>query len=290
MTVVLVGTFTKSILIEIAERQGYFTEASLEVTEIPVSSSPAQFEMLERGEINLAITSPDNVLAYRYISKNPLGRNLDLRILGAVDRGLGLSLCYAPGINSAPATFGVDVPTSGFAFVGYELMERHGVEYGNYEVITLGSTPKRRIELVAKNVDSTILNAGNEIKAISQGAVKIADVSHIGSYLGTVLSTLGEPTHSVRDFQRIINKVVTEILAGEYSDLIIAIAAKNLDLTMELAELHYRMLLDPIHGLVPKGTVDIDSIQTLINLRNKFLPTSELNHVIDDFDSLVKTI
>ena len=290
MTVVLVGTFTKSILIEIAESQGYFAEASLEVTEISVPSSPAQFEMLERGEINLAITSPDNVLAYKYISKNPLGRNLDLRILGAVDRGLGLSLCYAPSINSSPATFGVDVPTSGFAFVGYELMERHGEEYGSYEIISLGSTPKRRVELVAKNVDSTVLNAGNEIKAISQGAMKIADVSQIGPYLGTVLSTIGEPAYPVRDFQKIINRVVAEILAGEHSDLIITITTKNLALTKNFAELHYQMLLDPIHGLVPNGTVDIAAIQTLITLRNKFLPTSELDHVIDDFDSLVKTI
>ncbi len=290
MVSVSVGTFTKSILIEIAERRGYLTESGITVEEILVPSSPSAFEMLERSEIDVLITSPDNVLAYRYLRQNPLGRKLDARILGAIDHGLGLSLCYAPALDSAPMTFGVDVPTSGFAFVGYELLAQQGIEYGSYSVEALGSTPKRGVALVGSNIDSTILNAGNEIKAISQGSRKIADVSAIGPYIGSVFSTVGAPAKIVVQLQEILNQVITEILSGRHAPLIVEIAKQNLALTDEHAIAHYNIMIDPVHGLVPAGDIDQMSLQTLIDLRNKYLPTNELDEVMADIGALVRTI
>ena len=183
-----IGTFTKSILLEVAENLEYLNQANLEVHELLVPSSPSQFEALERGEIELAITSPDNVLAYRYLSKNPLGRNFDVRILSAIDRGLGLSLCYAPGLSGVPTTFGVDVPTSGFAFLGYSLLQKQGLTPNDYAIVTLGSTPKRSLALIDSHVDSTILNAGNEIKAIAAGANKVGDIGLLGPYIGVSIT------------------------------------------------------------------------------------------------------
>jgi hypothetical protein len=287
MMTISVGTFTKSIVLAVAELAGYFADAGIHVNEILVPSSPAQFEMLENGEIELAITSPDNVLAYRYLSKNPLGHKLDVRILRAVDRGLGLSLCYRPDLIGKPLTFGVDVPNSGFAFVGYELLARLDTQFGNYEVKNLGSTPRRRTALIAGEVDATILNAGNEIKAWSQGAVKISDVSQIGPYLGTVLSTLGKPTEPLLKLEKIISRVIEEILDHKHKDFVISIAMNSLELNEGSAEFHYATMLQPSHGLVSGGIVDKSSINTLIELRNKYLPTPELRNILLDYKALV---
>lgn len=283
-----VGTFTKSILIEVAQSRGYLADSGMKVDEISVPSSPAAFEMLERSEIDALITSPDNVLAYRYLSKNPLGRKLDAIILSAIDRGLGLSLCYAPGVDLAPLTFGVDVPNSGFAFVGYELLSQQGIAYKSYAVENLGSTPKRQVALVGGSIDSTILNAGNEIKAISRGARKIADISAIGPYIGSVLAVVGEPSHSVLALTEIINQVINEILNGEHAPLIIDITKRNLDLTSAQALDHYNTLIDPMPGLVQGGKIDLPSLRTLIDLRNKYLPTNELDGVMADISALVR--
>ena len=285
-----VGTFTKSILIEVARIQGLLSEAEIEVRELPVRSSPAQFEALESGQIDLAFTNPDNVLAYRYLTSNPLHRSLDVRIIAAVDRGLGVSLCYAPELTHPPLTFGVDVPNSGFAFVGYELLAMSGVAYGSYQIVSLGSTPKRRVELTGHRVEATILNAGNELKAISQGALQVADVALVGRYIGTVLATLGKPTSTVIDFQAIINKVISEILAGQHKELIVAAARKNLELDEEFAALHYAAMLSSDHGLVSDGVVDQDSINTIIALRRKYLPSPDLDGIIRDWSALVSTI
>ena len=126
-----VGTFTRSVVLEVARNDGSLAEAGLEVRESSVASSPAQFASLESREYDLAFTSPDNVLAYRFIADNPLGRHLRVQMLAALDRGLGLSLWLSPIVSSLDgvrgSTLGVDVATSGFAFVGYELLARAGV-------------------------------------------------------------------------------------------------------------------------------------------------------------------
>ena len=68
-----IGTFTPSLLIDLARSTGRLDRADLEVTEIPVPSSPAQFRSLEAGEFDVVMTSPDNVLAYRYLRVNHSG-------------------------------------------------------------------------------------------------------------------------------------------------------------------------------------------------------------------------
>src|SRR4029450_588168 len=97
-----VGTFTPSVLLRVARRTGQLADAGLEVTESAVPSSPAQFESLLDGRLHAVLTSPDNVLAYRYSPTNPLGRTADARIVAAVDAGMGLGVYGRGTLRSAP--------------------------------------------------------------------------------------------------------------------------------------------------------------------------------------------
>src|SRR5919107_846736 len=188
------GTFTPSVLLRVARRTGHLAEAGLEVTEAAVPSSPAQFEALLAGELDAVLTSPDNILAYRYSPTNPLGRTADARIVSAVDRGLGLALyAAAEPARLRGGTFGVDVPGSGFAFAMYALAESVGLGRDDYEVVALGSTPKRLQALLRGECVATMLNAGNELHAEAAGYGALAAVSRTCTpYLGTVLAVVGE--------------------------------------------------------------------------------------------------
>src|SRR4051794_15907350 len=169
------GIFSAHIVADWAQEQGVFARHGLAVEQVPVASSPAQFSSLIAGEYDAVLTSPDNVATYVLNDGNPLGRRLDLQILRAVDRGGRLTLVGGPAVERAAdlagRRFGVDVPTSGFAYVGFTLLRRAGLERGeDYEVVPAGSTPKRRRLLMDGAFEATLLNAGHEARAMRAGA------------------------------------------------------------------------------------------------------------------------
>lgn len=279
-----IGTFTRSLLIEVARSTGKFQRASLDVLETSVVSSPAQFRSLEAGEFDLLMTSPDNTLAYRFLSKNPLGRNLDLSVLAAIDRGLGLSLCLSPQLGTVDSvrgqTVGVDVPQSGFAFVAFALLDQHGLGPGDYEVAAIGSTPGRASALIANECAATVLNAGNELRAAGAGCSIVGTVSDLGPYLGTVLAEMktdkADDNEARLRFTEVILATSQEILAGQWESETIEAAMRLLGLSATEAQAHHACLLDPDNGLVNGGIVDRESVATLIGLRTTYMPSPEL--------------
>jgi ABC-type nitrate/sulfonate/bicarbonate transport system substrate-binding protein len=290
-----VGSFTPSLLIDLTRSSGRFAAAGLEVRESPVVSSPAQFASLDAGELDLVMTSPDNVLAYRFLSANPLGKNLPVEIIGGIDRGLGLSLWTGAAVTGIDAvrdgTFAVDVPQSGFAFVAYGLLERAGLAPGDYVLESLGSTPRRAAALIAGECTATVLNAGNELRAEAAGCHLISRVSDIGPYLGTVVAALATADDDLVDARRrfvdALLETSREILAGHRDSDVVESAVRLLDLGENEARAHLACLLDPERGLIPDGLVDEASVSTLIDLRRTYAPTPELDVVAASWPEMV---
>lgn len=272
-----VGSFSPSILLDLARTTGRLEQHGLEVTETPVASSPAQFRSLVDGELDAALTSPDNVIAYRFSTHNPIGTLLDARIVSAVDQGLGLGLYARPGMHAESlrgARVGVDVPTSGFALALYGLLESLGLGRDDVELVTLGSTPRRREALIAGDCDATMLNAGNELVAERAGCALVASVPHVlGPYLGTVLATVGQ-RHL--DGARLLATALVETAAGvvaeRVDDLACAAAAARLSVDQDLAQRYVERLRSRDHGLVIDGVVDPTALRTVVDLRRRYLP------------------
>jgi ABC-type nitrate/sulfonate/bicarbonate transport system substrate-binding protein len=84
------GYFSASPVLAVARARGLFARAGLTIEAEAVASSPAQFRSLRDGDYDLVLTSPDNVAAHR---------QLNVRIIRAVDGGLGLCLLGAPGVR-----------------------------------------------------------------------------------------------------------------------------------------------------------------------------------------------
>jgi ABC-type nitrate/sulfonate/bicarbonate transport system substrate-binding protein len=267
------GSFTPSVLLRVARRTGRLGAAGLDVVEKPVPSSPAQFAALLDGALDAVLTSPDNVLAYRYSAANPLGRTAGVRILSAVDRGMGLALySRATAAELRGATFGVDVPHSGFAFAMYALAESLGLARDDYDVVALGSTPKRLRALLAGECAATMLNAGNELHAEQAGYTALARVADVSSpYLGTVLATLAGSAATDR-LALALTATAAAICGGDLDAEVVAEAGEALGLDPELADRYLLRLRTPADGLVADGLVDPASIRTLVDLRRRFGP------------------
>jgi ABC-type nitrate/sulfonate/bicarbonate transport system substrate-binding protein len=277
-TSLTLGSFTPSVLLRVARGTGALADAGLEVTETPVPSSPGQFSALLDGSLDAVLTSPDNVLAYRYSPTNPLGRTADARIVSAVDRGLGLALyAAAEPAELRGGTFGVDVPGSGFAFAMYALAESVGLGRDDYEVVALGSTPKRLQALLRGECAATMLNAGNELHAEAAGYRALAAVSRTcAPYLGTVLAVVGDATlePAVR-LATALALTAVDIVAGRLDRPTATEAADALGLPGPLAERYLARLKDPAEGLVPDGAVDPAAIRTIVDLRRRYRPETD---------------
>jgi ABC-type nitrate/sulfonate/bicarbonate transport system substrate-binding protein len=277
-TSLTLGSFTPSVLLRVARDTGALAEAGLEVTETPVPSSPGQFSALLDGSLDAVLTSPDNVLAYRYSPTNPLGRTADARIVSAVDRGLGLGLYAASGpADLRGGTFGVDVPGSGFAFAMYALAESVGLGRDDYEVVALGSTPKRLQALLRGECAATMLNAGNELHAEAAGYRALATVSRTcAPYLGTVLAVVGDAQlEPAGRLAAALARTAAGVVAGRLDGPTTAAAADALGLPPPLAERYLARLKDPVDGLVPDGAVDPAAIRTILDLRRRYRPETD---------------
>lgn len=290
-----VGTFTPSLLIDLARSSGELRRAGLDVHESLVPSSPAQFASLEVGEFDVVFTSPDNVIAYHFLSANPLQRRIPLQIICGIDRGLGLSLCASAAITDTEdlrgKVLGVDVPQSGFAFVAYALLDRAGLRPGDYAIEALGSTPRRAEALITGKCAVTILNAGNELRAVGAGCSIVSPVTDLGPYFGTVLATRAGDETSLKEvnlrFADALLETTREIIAGEREADVIEAAVRLLNLTEPDARDHYECLRNPTTGFVASGRIDRASITTLVELRRSFSPTPELGPIIDAIDTFV---
>jgi ABC-type nitrate/sulfonate/bicarbonate transport system substrate-binding protein len=272
--VLRLGFFSPSVVSRWADEHGVFADHGLVVDELPVNSSPQQFSSLLAGEYDVVLTSPDNVATYVLNEGNPLGRRLDLHLLRAVDGGSRLSLVACPGIDRlegvAGRRFGVDVPTSGFAYVAYALLRAVGLEpYRDYEVVTAGATPRRRELLAAGEFDVTLLNAGHEARAVRAGARVLGVVSDVVSpYLGAVLATVaGGRTEPVERFLAAWTEAERAVLDPTAAEDVLALLERQPDTDRSVAEAMYESLIDPVHGLCAGGAIDPAALESVLRLR-----------------------
>jgi hypothetical protein len=235
------------------------------------------------------------VLAYRFLSTNPLGRNLAVEVLAGIDRGLGLSLWLTPSVTDVAdvrgQVVGVDVPQSGFAFVAFALLERAGLQRTDYTVESLGSTPRRAEALAAGTCTATVLNAGNELRAGAAGCHIVSTVADVGPYLGTVMAAMSSDDPEITGPRRRLAEVVIDtahdVAGGGLRNEVLEAARRLLGLEEAQARAHLDCLLDPTHGLIADGHIDEASIDTLINLRRRHSPSPELDVVASTWPEML---
>lgn len=196
--VIRVGQFSESPVLAVARALSFDEKYGIEWETSRVASSPAQFESLRDGELDIVVTSPDNVLLYTSTAENPLGARLDVRLLRAIDRGLGLAMYTSSELTAAGelrgATLGVDVMSSGFALLLLNMLKRLGVDPAEVTFSARGATPLRLKGILDGEIHGSILNAESAVGAEKAGLKKwITSADIHQNYLGTVLAQMAGP-------------------------------------------------------------------------------------------------
>ncbi|MEK9663331.1 MAG: hypothetical protein VW082_01800 [Candidatus Nanopelagicales bacterium] len=268
MTTLHIGQFSRSPVLAAARALNWDTDMDLHLEVGPVPSSPAQFESLRSGAIDVALTSPDNVLLYSGTAKNPLGEQLPVRIHRAIDGGLGLALMSRPDLTTpealGAAPVAVDVLPSGFAILLKELLRQLGLRIEDLDFVEEGATPRRAERLIDGAIGCTILNAESRVRATHQGMRVWAtsmDVSPI--YPGTVLATLADGP-DVMPLLDLWDRTTEWLLDTDISEVSTVLESQ----IPGLGDRDYLALLrDPDVGLARNRAVTADQLRVLADLR-----------------------
>lgn len=269
MKTLRIGRFSRSPVLAAARHWGWDAEYGIALEEVPATSSPAQFEALRDGTIDVALTSPDNVLLYATTDRNPLGERLPLQLRRAVDGGLGLALVSRPEIASTEdlsgALIAVDVLPSGFAMLLKALLSKQGVDPATVAYVEEGGTPRRAERLLDGAIGATILNAESRVRAEHSGMRTWATSSDISpEYPGTVIAVLGD-----RDIQPLLDMWdrATAWLLDSSQELVLDLLSQQ---EPELADPAYVALAtSPETGLRRDPGITLAQLSVLVNLRRE---------------------
>ncbi|GAA1691438.1 hypothetical protein GCM10009792_09270 [Microcella alkalica] len=276
-----IGQFSESPVLAVAAVLGLDERFGVSWTTQRVPSSPAQFASLRDGEMDVAITSPDNVILYATTDRNPLGEQLPVRFLRPIDRGLGLALYTDPGIRALTELegrpLGVDVMNSGFALLLLRMLRDAGLDATTMAFEAIGATPKRLGAVLDGTVVGTILNAETAVRAEESGLTRwLASVDVSDDYLGTVLVTMADRDTEGVDGLLALWQEATDFIssapAARVSELLGASAPA-------LATPAYVALLQSTEfGCVADASVSLEQLRVLADIRTSvgaYAPTDD---------------
>lgn len=275
-----IGVFAQSIPAMAAVSEGFYADYNLTVEYLQVSSSTQQFEYLRDGLYDIVMTSPDNVANYRLNSSNALGATIDQIAFLGLDNAQKLALVTQPGISSpselAGKVIAVDSPSSGFAYVIYEILAQYGLQRDvDYTVLPVGGVYQRYVGLLNGDFDATLLSNGFETRAENAGYPLFDTVSDIADpYLGLVAAAKTSWLNTNRDvalrFSKAYIKGVRWSLDPANRDEAIQLLMTNQGLTQSLAEQFYDLQAAPGVGNIAEAEIDREALYSVLVLRDKY--------------------
>lgn len=168
----------------VAMREGYFAARGLAIDLTFTTGSAAQLTGLARGDYDLIQTAPDNVINF---ATQPAKFGVDPATAPEIAMVLGgsvgpLSVYARPGVTGIKdlrgMVLGVDNPTSGFALVLRNLLQRQGLTLDrDYSFSVAGATHARCDALLAGAIAATILYAPFDLRAAEHGCIQFASSS-----------------------------------------------------------------------------------------------------------------
>ena len=176
----------------------------------------------------------------------------------------------------ASRTLVADVADTGWSFVLYEMLRRHGLKRGDYAVHEAGA-PFRRFEAMRddKTMAAAILNPPFAIHARRAGLKDMgAVVDAIGPYQGTV-------PYVLRSWAREHVETLVAYLAAGIEGLrwaldpankadVVALIRDRLNVPADIAAEIYDVATDPKNGLARDAALDRAGFDTMLRLRAAF--------------------
>ena len=270
MQTLRIGQFSQSPVLLAIQHFNLLPEYQLEISN--VTSSPSQFESLAKNELDIALTSPDNVLLYGTTDKNALKQKIELKMLRSIDKGLKLSLVSNGEIKNISqlqtAIFSIDSITSGFALLLKNMLLNLKLDLDQeINFVQAGSTPKRLLHVLDNNSQATILNAESKIVADKKTLKTWMEVTQVSNnYLGTVICVKAkdESVQHVKDFMSAWKSAVEMILNFNSEQFKEIFTDKESPLATKE---YFELLKDEKHGMTLKNELSVENLIPLVEIR-----------------------
>jgi len=274
----------------VGQDRGFFTEAGIAVEIQDTPNSVTQMTDFSLAKFDIAMTAVDNIVAYvEGQGEAPIGPQPDFAAVMGSDSSF-LSLVASPSISRIEdlrgKTVSVDAATTGYAFVLYEILRRHGLDLdkGDYEVARAGGMVQRWNALREGKHAATLLSAPYNIVAKNAGFtefVKATDV--IGPYQGNVAAVrrtwARENSSKIKAYIAAYRQSIAWLYEPKNRNEAIEILLSHLpQMTHEMAEASYKELLDPARGFFRTCEIIRSGFDCVLELRSRYaLPKKQLN-------------
>ena len=274
----------------VGQDKGFFTEAGILVEVQGTPNSVTQMTDFSQGKFDIAMTAVDNIVAYvEGQGEAPIGAQSDFVAVMGSDSGF-LSLVASPSIakieDLAGKTLSVDAMTTGYAFVLYEIMRRHGLDKdkGDYRIERAGGMVQRWNALREGQHTATLLSAPYNIIAKNAGfteLVKATDV--IGPYQGNVAAVrrpwARDNRAKIEAYIRAYRRSIAWLYEPANRAEAIAILTSHLpQMPQAIAEASYGELLDSIRGFFKTCEIDPLGLDCVLSLRSRYgVPPKQLD-------------
>ncbi len=164
----------------IGQNEGFFAREKLDVHFNPVRGSVEQINGTMTGKYDLGLTAFDNVVAYDAgQGAKEVQQPTDLFAFMGGEQ-LALKFIASPDIKKIEdmkgKTLAVDASNTGFAFVLYSALAKHGLKNGDYAVLPVGSSQARLDAITSGKAQAAGLNRPFDAIALTKGAINLGDM------------------------------------------------------------------------------------------------------------------
>ncbi len=264
---------TQTLPLFAAQARGFFARRSLAVDLKPAPNSEEQRKGLAEGRYQIVHGAADQCVALVEASK------VDAIVVAGGDNGFN-HLFVQPGIERLAdlrgRTLVADVANTGWSFVLYDILRRHGLSRGDFAIREAGA-PFRRFEAMRDDaaMAAAILNPPFAIHARRAGLKDMgAVVDTIGPYLGTVpyvlrgwAQTNGETL--VAYLQACIEGLRWSLDPANKAEAV-RLYAERLSVPADIAAEIDAAASDPASGLARDAAFDLEGFRTVLKLRAAF--------------------
>jgi ABC-type nitrate/sulfonate/bicarbonate transport system substrate-binding protein len=269
---VMVFPGTQTLPLFAAQAQGFFQRRGVSVDLKPAPNSEEQRQGLAASRYQIVHGAADQCVAL-------VAAGVDAIIVAGGDNGFN-HLFVQPDIarleDLRGRTLVADIANTGWSFVLYDILKRHGLNRGDYAIHEAGA-PFRRFAAMRddKTMAAAILNPPYAIHARRAGLKDMgAVVDTIGPYLGTVPYVLrawaATNTETLTAYLAAMIEGLRWSLDPRNSRAVAAFYIERLNVPADIAAEMTAIATSPASGLAPDATLDRVGLATMLRLRATF--------------------